>query len=169
MKNSDESLSSLSQALLKLFSGLGEEGFADDIKTLTKSATEKPADWGRLVEAPELLWQQLYPIFRLRDKIVRWVYDHLTVNSVADAVAKISTALDKLVYRIIGTFLGPVLTDISAALTVQANYLQAQDQRVRLAMGEDSVFENNSRATDPTHSQLCKDHYDHDLNEIAGQ
>ena len=136
---------------------------------MIKAATNaKPADWNELKDAPDRLWQQLEPIFRLRDDIVKWVWDNLTIKPIQDAIAAISTALDKLVYWVIGIFLKPVLADISKALQEQEEALLIEDQQARLAKGELSVFDGMSAATDPTHSQLCKDHYDHDLNEIAG-
>ena len=169
MKGPQDSVSSASKALISLLSGLGENNFVDDITSISKSAAQQPADWGKLNETPSLLWEQLQPIFRVRDKIVRWVYDHLMVDAVANAIAAISTALDKLVYMVIGVFLGPVFRDISGALAQQADYLLIKDQEVRLQKGEQSIFEEHSSATDPTHSQLCKDHFDHDLNELAGK
>ena len=105
--------------LAELLTGAGGGAFDADIVKITKS-TNQPADWGKLNETPSLLWQQLEPVFALRDKIVRWVYEHLTVKAVADAIAAISTALDKMVYLVIGVFMGPVLKDISKALRYQA-------------------------------------------------
>lgn len=169
MKGPQDSISTASKALLSLLSSLGSDDFVDDITSISKSATQKPADWGKLNETPGLLWEQLQPIFRVRDKIVRWVYDHLVVDAVANAIAKISTAIDKLVYMVIGVFLSPVLKDISLALAQQAENLLIKDQEVRLRQGEQSIFEDTSNSTDPTHSQLCKDHYDHPLNELAGK
>lgn len=168
MKGPQDSLSGITKVLLSLLSGIGATDFIDDITSISKSATEEPADWGKLNESPGLLWENLKPFFKVRDRVVRWVYDHLTVDAVANAIAAISTALDKFVYMAIGLFVGPVLQDISKALSVQASELLIRDQEVRLQKGEQSIFEDGSSSTDPTHSQLCKDHYDHPLNELAG-
>jgi Heterokaryon incompatibility protein Het-C len=51
----------------------------------------------------------------------------------------------------------------------QEEKLLLQDQEARLATGEQSIFDNESTATDPTYSQLAKDDYDNELNEIAGR
>ncbi|KAK5941191.1 hypothetical protein PMZ80_006468 [Knufia obscura] len=168
MKGPEDSISGASKALVALLSGIGGNDFVDNITSISKAATQKPADWGKLNKTPTLLWEQVQPFFRIRDKIVRWVYDHLTVDAVANAIAAISTALDKLIYMVIGVFLGPVLKDIGGALHQQSEHLLRKDQQIRLQKGEESIFGDNSTATDPTHSQLCKDHYDHDLNELAG-
>ena len=168
MKGPQDAASGLSKALIGLLAGIGGGTFTDNITSISKAATQEPADWGKLNATPGLLWEQLEPIFRIRDNIVRWVYDHLTVDAVANAIASISTALDKFVYGILGIFLGPVLKDVHQALSHQAEQLQKQDQQVRLQLGEQSIFGDSSKATNPTHSQLCKDHYDDDLNELAG-
>lgn len=168
MKGPQDSVSSASKSLIKLLAGAGGDDFMDNITSISKTATSEPADWGKLNETPGLLWDQIQPVFRLRDKIVRWVYDHLTVDAVANAIAAISTALDKLVYMILGVFLGPVLKDVHKILAAQADELLIKDQQVRLRTGEQSIFDSGSTSTDPTHSQLCKDHYDDELNELAG-
>lgn len=169
MKGPQDEISTSSKALLTLLTGLGGDEFVTDIKSISKMGAQEPADWGKLNETPALLWDALQPVFKLRDKIVRWVYDHLKVDAVANAIAAISTAVDKMVYAALGAVLSPVLKDISAALSRQSEDLLAKDQQVRLQQGEQSIFDVESTATDPTHSQLCKDHYDHPLNELAGR
>lgn len=144
--------------------------FEKDVTSIYKMASKSaPMEWGKLQEAPDMLWTSIKPVFRLRDNIVRWVNDHLTIRAVQDAVAAVSTAVDRLVYMVIGIFLRPVLTEISDALAKQEQTLLAQDREVRAAQGEKSIFERGSTVSDPTHSQLAKDHYDHELNEIAGR
>ena len=163
-------LKELATGLIDMLNGAGAGSFEKDISKITISASSNdPADWGDLTAAPERLWEALEPVFKLRDDIVKWVDEHLKIRAVQDGLAAISTALDKLVYWIIGIFLGPVLKDVSAALKNQEAELLMQDEQSRLATGELSIFDDRSAATDPTHSQLCKDHYDNDLNELAGK
>jgi hypothetical protein len=69
---------------------------------------------------------------------------------------------------VLGIFLGPLLFEFSKILKEQEEELLIQDQEARLATGEQSIFNGESTATDPTHSQLAKDHYDNELNEITG-
>ena len=162
-------LKELAANLTGMLSVAGASSFGKDISKITSSASSNhPADWAELTAAPERLWEAIEPVFKLRDDIVKWIDEHLKIKAVQDALAGISTALDKLVYWIVGIFLGPVLKDISAALQEQESQLLIQDEQARLATGELSIFDDRSAATDPTHSQLCKDHYDNDLNELAG-
>ena len=162
-------LQTLSKSLIGLLGGL-TPSFEKGILQVGKAATSgQSITWGELETKPERLWESLEPVFRLRDNIVKWVYDHLTVRAVQDALAAISDAIDKLVYMVLGIFLGPLLSEFSKVLKDQEQELLIRDQGVRLASGESSIFHGNSIADDPTHSQLAKDHYDNELNEIAGR
>jgi hypothetical protein len=168
MKGPQDDLSAATTSLISLLKGAGGAVLLDDISNVGATANSEPADWGKLNETPGMLWDLIKPILRVRDKIVQWVYDHLTVDIVANAIAAISAAIDKFVYIALGVILGPVLKDISAVLAQQSEELLKKDQEARLADGRDNIFDGKSTATDPTHSQLCKDHYGHPLNEVAG-
>ena len=162
-------LQGLAKSLIAVLGGLTPSFETDILKIQKAAANPQPATWGELDSKPERLWQSLEPVFKLRDDIVKWVYDHLTVRAVQDAIAAISAAVDKLVYMILGIFLGPLLSEFSKVLKDREQDLLVQDQQARTATGEYSIFEGDSTATDPTHSQLAKDHYDNELNEIAGR
>ena len=163
-------LQDVTKNLIASLKGVNASGFDSDIGMVAKSAmNSKAADWGELTKAPEMLWQAIEPVFRLRDNIVKWISEHLKIKAVQNAIASISTALDKMVYYVIGVFLGPVLIEISQALKDQKEELLVRDREARKARSELSIFDDNSVLTDPTHSELCKDHYDNDLNEIAGR
>ena len=167
LKGPQESLGSAAKQLVGLLQGVGGTDFLDDISSLADSQKE-PADWGKLNETPALLWDLIKPVLRIRDKVAQFVYDHLTVDVIANAIAAISAAVDKLVYMALGVVLGPVLEDISLVLAKQTEGLLIKDQEARLGQGKDNIFDDASTATDPTHSQLCKDHYGHPLNELGG-
>jgi hypothetical protein len=92
-------LKELATSLIGLLNGAGAGSFGKDISRITNSASSNdPANWGELTAAPERLWEALEPVFKLRDDIVKWVDEHLKIRAVQDAIAGISTALDKLVY-----------------------------------------------------------------------
>ncbi len=163
--SSDSTLSVMTKSLLSLLQKL-DAPFDRDFADVQKIASNpKPADWGMLQEAPDLLWDSIEPFFRLRDNIIRWTYDHLTVRAVQDALAAISTAVDRLVYTVLGVFLRPLLGQIAAALQEQEAELLTRER----AMRTKTVFELGSDVQDPSHSELAKDHYGHPLNELAGR
>jgi hypothetical protein len=67
------------KGLVGILGGL-TPGFEKDILRIQKAAADPcPAAWGDLDEKPELLWESLEPVFKLRDDIVKWVYDNLTI------------------------------------------------------------------------------------------
>lgn len=162
-------LQSVAKYLVGLLGGLTPDFEKDIMKVQKAAARSEGPSWGELESTPELLWKSLEPVFKLRDDIVKWVYDHLAIRAVQDAIAAISTAIDKLVYMVLGIFLTPLLSQFSEVLKKQEQQLLKQDQAARLATGEQSIFDESSSADDPTHSQLAKDHYDDVLNEVAGR
>ena len=150
--------------------GVKSNPFEKNILKIVKSISgSKPRDFKALNENPGALWDSIEPVLKLRDDIVKWVYEHLTWEPIRDACATISVAVEKLVYYVLGVFLRPVLQDIEKVLINQSHALAAEDEASRLAKGESSVFDSASRATDPTHSMLSKDHYAHELNELSGR
>lgn len=171
IRTSDKSgpIQTLAKSLIALLGGLTPSFEKDILKIQAAAADPRPVTWGELESKPEALWTSLEPVFKLRDDIVKWIYDHLTIRAVQDALAAISTAIDKLVYMVLGIFLGPLLSEFSKLLKDAEQSLLLRDSEARLASGEHSIFNADSRSTDPTHSQLAKDHYDNPLNELAGR
>jgi hypothetical protein len=113
----------LAKSLIGLLGGL-TPGFEKDILKIQKAVADpRPATWGDLEKKPEILWESLEPVFKLRDDIIKWVYNHLTVRAVQDALAAISTAIDKLVYIVLGIFLEPLLSEFSKILKDQERQL----------------------------------------------
>lgn len=164
-------LKSVGKQLIGTLSGFTPT-FETDILKIQKSTSDnfvEPADWGALESKPEMLWEALKPVFKLRDDVVKWVYDHLTIPAVQEALATISSAIDKFVFTVLGLVLRPVLPELRKKLKDQEQRLLLEDQRSRIEKGEQTIFDAGSTATNPTHSQLAKDHYDHPLNEIAGR
>ena len=167
--DSNGALQKMAKYLIGLLGDL-TPNFESNILKVQKGITNaKPANWGELQEKPEKLWESIEPVLRLRDDIAKWVNDHLKVRAVQDALATISAAIDKLVYMVLGMFLSPLLKEFRKVLKDQEQRLLLEDQLARRSSGERSIFDDGSTATDPTHSQLAKDHYDHVLNEIAGR
>ena len=162
-------LQKLAKYVIGLLGGLTPDFELDVLKIQKSAAKAQPTTWGELEEKPEKLWDSIEPVFKLRDDVAKWINDHLKIRAVQDALASISTAIDKLVYMVLGIFLSPLLTEFSKVLKDQEQRLLLEDQNARRAMGEQSIFSTASTSTDPTHSQLAKDHYDHALNEIAGR
>lgn len=165
------SLKPVAKQLIGVLNGL-TPSFEKDILKIQKSTSEnyvEPADWGTFESKPEVLWEMLKPIFTLRDDVVKWVEDHLTIKAVQEALATISEAIDKFVFTALGVVLSPILPELRKKLKDHELRLLHEDQRSRAEEGEQRIFDAGSTATNPTHSQLAKDHYDHPLNDLAGR
>ena len=102
--------------LISLLGGLTPNFERDILKIQQATTIPNPVTWVALESGPGALWESIEPVLKLRDDIVKWVYDNLAVRVVQDALAAISAAIDKLVYMVLGIFLGPVLSELSKAL-----------------------------------------------------
>lgn len=168
-KDGEGTFQKLAKYLIGLLGELTPDFERDILKIQKTGSSAKPISWGDLAEKPDSLWESIQPVLKFRDDVAKWINDNLKISAVQDALATISTAVDKLVYKVLGIFLSPLLSEFTKVLKEQEQRLLQEDQKARLEQGEDSIFEERSTATDPTHSQLAKDHYDHALNEIAGR
>ena len=141
-----------------------------DLSTLvnrSKSEAKKPRSWGDWEKAPGEFYESVKPILVLRDTIARQVLHQLDkVPLVRRFLGEISSALDKFVFALMAPFLKPVIMHVQRLLSeVAQDITTAQtDDRRRLFAQQPG----GSDFSDPSHALLCKDHFTHQLNPLAG-
>lgn len=138
----------------------------DGLRDSTNETKAEVPDWGGWQKAPNMLWEAIEPVFRLRDDIVKWVRENLAIPVVKDVAIQISELLDELVFAVLAIYMKPVLENFRDILTIEKNRLTEKD---KAAKKELSIFSAGSSCSDPTHSQLSKDHFDNILNPPAGK
>lgn len=97
------------------------------------------------------------------------VKDSLSIPLVKEATAAISEALDKLIFSVLSVFVSPVLEKLREILGTEKDNLTEKEKREVSNNKKESIFDSGSKASDPTHSQLAKDHFDTVLNTPAGE
>jgi hypothetical protein len=145
---------------LQIFSG----DLAETARNLMGSANEPSkhaANWDALNKAPNTLWQAIEPIFEFRDSIAKTVSENINVPFIQPTIAKISQAVDMFVYSLLSAYVKPIIENIRQELQSVTNEVSKQDANAGniFAAGDD---------TDPSHSQLAKDHFTNVLNNPAG-
>ncbi|KAJ3190088.1 hypothetical protein HDU85_000379 [Gaertneriomyces sp. JEL0708] len=128
----------------------------DDIQK-TIAEISKPVSGPVQGEAVSRVWK----VLELRDRIIK------RLDAVIDKIPgykfikeSISNAITRFIYSIIEPYATPVVAEAIYSLQRISNIvISTQKQR------EVFMFSN---ITDPTHSVLSKDHFDHHLNEPAG-
>lgn len=122
-------------------------------------------DWGELQRTPNMLWNAIEPAFQLRDDIARWVNQNLAIPMVKEVSIQISDLLDRLIFALLAIYMKPVLETTRKTLSIEKDRLAEKDKSAKKGT---TIFSAGSTVSDPTHSQLAKDHFDNILNPAAG-
>ncbi|CAK1364750.1 hypothetical protein CB0940_08399 [Cercospora beticola] len=110
------------------------------------------------------LWNAIHPIFKLHDDIQLWTMKHddgPTFPGLSKAIEDIKTQADNLAYKLLAAFIEPALNEVRAAAEM------AKQQTVEMSKASE-IWEPGSMDSNPTHSELAKDHFSNLLNQPAG-
>lgn len=121
---------------------------------------------------PHALWQAIEPIFYIHDRVAKWLNsgddemddDDESVHSVESTTNKLGEYSDELAFKFIG-----LLVETSAKEwrdAVRAAREKVDNEAAQSTSAE--VYQEGSTTSDPSHSDLSKDHYSHVLNRPAG-
>ncbi|KAI8635369.1 heterokaryon incompatibility Het-C [Xylariaceae sp. FL1651] len=132
-------------------------------KTPPDSDTENASG----IANPNLLWQTIEPIFYLHDRISKWLQEGTEEQEESTADMSSSTLSDytnQLVFRFLAVM-------IESSVKELRNAVKAAKERVDSEAAKSSsaaVYKDDSEASDPSHSDLSKDHFGNVLNPPAG-
>ena len=146
------------------------------------SGSSQGIDLKEVMGDPARLWAELFSIFETHDFIkreleqsigkfqenIKQTLPKMVPEILAAAVAQVSNAVDELLFALMTPLLKPLIKKLREILTLGQSKLMEQEKLH--AKGPDSdVFAANSLATNPTHTQLAKDHFNHPLHNAAGE
>ncbi|KAH8651104.1 heterokaryon incompatibility Het-C [Xylariales sp. PMI_506] len=117
---------------------------------------------------PNLLWQAIEPIFYVHDRIKKWLTEGTTEENDESSPDETRTQLGEQTNALLFRFLGIM---IESSVKELRNALRAAKTRVdeeAANSGSAAVYEDGSTASDPSHSDLSKDHFSNVLNRPAG-
>ena len=141
------------------------------VESLKSSSASKPdqgSTWQEVNRNPNGIWDAIEPFFRVRDDLVKWLQESVPDLSIlTQAVARISAEIDKMVFAALAAVVGPILGDVRQQLEIEKEQL-LKDERASLKNPENDIFSLSDKATNPSHSQISKDHFDCVLNIPAG-
>ncbi|KAI1323452.1 heterokaryon incompatibility Het-C [Xylariaceae sp. FL0255] len=116
---------------------------------------------------PNLLWQAIEPIFYFHDRMMKWMQEsaqesgEITEN---DSRSQLSDSTNQLVFKFLTIM-------IESAVKEFRNAVKAAKEKVDEEAAKSSaaaIYEDGSSASNPSHSDLSKDHFSNSLNQIAG-
>lgn len=148
-------LNSLMSVLGKLPSSVGGD-VSRDAEVLSRGPAADPGTM-----SPQEIYSGLFSIFTFHDKVMMGVESTIEkIPGLESLLDTIGNSLSTFTMTLIEPFVKPL---ISSAL----NGLQATSGAVVSGVDQYEVF-NDPSASDPTHTQLAKDHFNLILNEVAG-
>ena len=133
----------------------------DSTKTDQESTTAESA-----LDA-NLLWQTIEPIFYLHDSIKKWIQDRSEQNDAEPLTEESSTQLGKYTDQLVFKYLSLM---IESSIMQLRNALKAAKERVDAEAAKSTSAEvyQNGDGSDPSHSDISKDHFSNVLNQPAG-
>ncbi|PWN19006.1 Het-C-domain-containing protein [Microstroma glucosiphilum] len=154
-QNQGGALNSLMSVLGKLPTSVGGD-VTRDAEVLSRGPAADPGTM-----SPQEIYSGLFKIFTFHDKVMMGVESTIEkIPGLENLLETIGNSLSTFTMTLIEPFVKPL---ISSAL----NGLQATSGAVVSGVDQYEVF-NDPSASDPTHTQLAKDHFNLILNEVAG-
>ncbi|KAI1118089.1 heterokaryon incompatibility Het-C [Nemania sp. NC0429] len=117
--------------------------------------------------SPSPLWQAIEPAFYLHDRISKWMQESAQESGEIGANESRSQLGDQT-NLLIFQFLTVI---IESAVKELRNAVKAAKEKVDEEAAKSSsaaVYQDGSSASDPSHSDLSKDHFSNVLNQVAG-
>ena len=139
------------------------------LKSSPTATGQQTVLWTDLNKNPSGIWNAIEPFFRIRDDIVRWLHDTTPdLKILTEPIAALSDAIDRMIFAALANILGPILGNLRDELEKMKEDL-LETQKAAAKNEQSNIFDAGSTATNPSHSQISKDHFDSILNIPAGQ
>ncbi|KPM46437.1 hypothetical protein AK830_g10 [Neonectria ditissima] len=113
------------------------------------------------------LWQSIEPIFYLHDRIKKWIQERTAQNDAEPLSEDSSTQLSKYTDQLVFKYLSLMM---ESSIMQLRNALKAAKERVDAEAAKSTSAEiyQDGDASDPSHSDISKDHFSNVLNQPAG-
>jgi hypothetical protein len=137
----------------------------EGLKSSTSGTEINAMKWDDLKDTPNTMWKDIEPFFKLRDDIAKSIDPQTLLGKF---LGSLSASVDKLLYGALSSILGPVIGSFRKQIMEERTIL-LQKEETMSKDPESDIFGPGSTATNPTHSQVAKDHFDCILNIPAGK
>lgn len=116
---------------------------------------------------PTLLWQALEPVLAFHDKMKKWLQEGSEYDDSKpslDGSSKMDELTDQIVFQVVRTVIKSSVRELRDTLRAAKSKVDEEAASANSA----AVYEPGSDASDPSHSDLSKDHFSNLLNRPAG-
>ncbi|KAK5637293.1 hypothetical protein RRF57_013005 [Xylaria bambusicola] len=119
------------------------------------------------VTNPTFLWQAIEPIFYLHDRISKWMQESAQESGeigVSESRSQLSEETNQLVFQFLTVMIESAVKELRNAVKAAKEKVDEEAAKSSAA----AVYQAGSSASDPSHSDLSKDHFSNVLNQVAG-
>ncbi|TQV91521.1 capsule polysaccharide biosynthesis protein [Cordyceps javanica] len=115
---------------------------------------------------PSIIWQALEPLFFFHDRMKKWLKEVATNDeeSSGNTSSEMSDLTNQLVFKAMRIVIESSVKELRATLRAA----KARVDKEAASSGSAAVYDEGSSASDPSHSDLSKDHFCNVLNRPAG-
>lgn len=116
---------------------------------------------------PSLIWQALEPLFFFHDRMKKWLKEVSNAEASSapgNSSSEMGDLTNQLVFRVMRIVIESSVKELRATLRAA----KARVDKEASLSGSAAVYEEDSSASDPSHSDLSKDHFCNVLNRPAG-
>lgn len=142
---------------------------SDDDDSDDNNSSKASADANKAEDSvdPSLVWQALEPLFFFHDRMKKWLKEvgaSDDQDSSGNTSSEMSDLTNQLVFRAMRIVIESSVKELRATLRAA----KARVDKEAASSGSAAVYDEGSSASDPSHSDLSKDHFCNVLNRPAG-
>ncbi|KAI0518307.1 heterokaryon incompatibility Het-C [Xylaria bambusicola] len=119
------------------------------------------------VTNPTFLWQAIEPVFYLHDRISKWMQESAQESGeigVSESRSQLGEETNQLVFQFLTVMIESAVKELRNAVKAAKEKVDEEAAKSTAA----AVYQAGSSASDPSHSDLSKDHFSNVLNQVAG-
>lgn len=115
---------------------------------------------------PNLLWQSIEPMLYLHDRMKKWLQEssqesEKTMSASSDQLGEYT---NQLVYKFLAVMIESAVKELRNAVKAAKERVDSEAAKAASA----AVYEDGATASNPSHSDLSKDHFSNVLNQPSG-
>ncbi|KAI0389433.1 heterokaryon incompatibility Het-C [Xylariaceae sp. FL0594] len=142
------------------------------ILSLSSSDSDESDDASQQIRAegirnPNFLWQAIEPVFFLHDRMSKWMQESSQESGELgpdESRSQLGENTNQLVFQFLTVMIESAVRELRNA--VKAAKDKVDEEAAKSTAAE--VYQDGSSASDPSHSDLSKDHFSNALNQAAG-
>ncbi|KAI1753037.1 heterokaryon incompatibility Het-C [Xylaria castorea] len=151
--------------------GGGDNPLLQQLETvglIFNSAKENtPADGVANSTNPSIFWQAIEPVFYFHDRMSKWMQESAQESGEMgpnESRSQLGEETNQLVFQLLAVIIESAVKELRNAVKAAKEKVDEEAAKSTAA----AVYQDGSSASDPSHSDLSKDHFSNVLNQAAG-